>query len=92
MTVELLGKDLGVHVVARQLPLMGITAESRPGGKRVIEVIVGDSPDAHVTHVIQSPVHVRVKQVGNGEDTALQIESLAGPTVLVDFQSRGFTS
>jgi hypothetical protein len=77
VTVETMGKDVGVQANARDMPLMGITAEPRDGarGDRKIEIMVGDSPHAHVIHVITRPYRVRVAEWNDGYSAALQIET-----------------
>lgn len=76
--------------VARWLPLVGVVADAHDaqGPKPdAIEVIVGDAPHGHVSHVVRHPTRVRVAQVSNGEDEMLVIESAdeEGLTV-VDFR------
>ena len=59
-TVESAGREFGIQANAKNLPLLGITAEAHGGDMPEIEVMVGDSPDAHVVHVITRPAAVRV--------------------------------
>lgn len=84
VSVELLGPEIGAQTMARREPLIGITAQSVPGTDDEIEIILGDAPDAQLTHVVRSPTHVRVKQPDNGEDSHVQIQSATGPEVLID--------
>jgi hypothetical protein len=85
-TVSMRGRDGRLHTIARHLPLLGITAEQK--GRRVeVEVIVGDSPDAHVTHVVKRPSHVHVMQVGDGQDNAMEIGSSEGPDVRIEWDT-----
>lgn len=86
--IELLGPDLGVHVVARKLPLMGITVEKSAGGSAEIEIIAGDLEKGNVTHVISSPQHVWIEQEINGGDNAIEIESAGGNAVIIELSAQ----
>lgn len=102
VTVELVaasGRGSPPQVVARQVPLIGITAEHKaagtpPGQPEVsaIQILLGTEGDRsdHFTHVVREPSRVRVAQVSNGTDELLFIESAAGGTTTrVDFSSKG---
>ena len=72
-------------MIVRHVPLVGITAEPHAGGVRWIEVIVGNSIDDHLMHIVNAPRRVCVGQVSNGEDETLTIDSATDPTLRVDF-------
>jgi hypothetical protein len=74
--------------VARDLPLIGVTAEHFDGRITSVEILVGDSPDEHVSHVVNAPSRVSVAQISNGEDEVLVIDSETDPTVTLDFTRR----
>jgi hypothetical protein len=84
VSVEVFGRDIGVQTMARRQSLVGITAQSSPGAEDEIEIMIGDAPDAQLTHVVRAPTHVRVKQPENGEDSYVLIQSESGPEVLID--------
>jgi hypothetical protein len=84
VSVEVFSEDVGAQTMARRQSLVGITAQSSPGAEDEIEIMVGDAPDAQLTHVVREPTHVRVKQPDNGEDSYVQIQSASGPDVLID--------
>jgi hypothetical protein len=86
VTVEILGPDIGDQVEARALPLEGITAELNGDEEDEIDIFVGTRPDSHVTHKINAPLHVRLKQTEQGADEALEIES-EGVAALLRFRS-----
>jgi hypothetical protein len=83
VTVELIGRDIGDQSEARDQSLLGITVDP-PTGSCKIEVMAGDA-DSLIAHEISHPIHVRMAQLDNGADAALEIESDSGPSTLVRF-------
>ena len=82
VNVQTMGGEVGVQSNATNLPLMGVVAEP-PGGGGSIAVMAWESPDAHVTHTIARPSHVRVAEWNDAESAAVQIEAEGGWTTLV---------
>ena len=87
VTVEVLGSEIGAQIEVRELRLEGITAEVKDDDEGAISIMVGETPDDHITHVITAPSHVRLEQTQEGADQALQIESASGATTLLRFRS-----
>jgi Family of unknown function (DUF5335) len=85
-TVEVFGSEFGAQVEVRELPFEGITADLRKAGKDSIALMVGSTPDQHMTHTIVAPTHVRLDQTDEGANEALQIESAGETTTLVRFR------
>ena len=79
-------RDGRAEMVARQLPLLGVTVEPPSGPAESIAIMVGDAPGENVVHVVREPHRVRVAQVSNGEDELLIIDSLSGLTTRIDFR------
>jgi hypothetical protein len=69
---------------AVDLPLVGIDVDRSPGGRERIDVIVGDSPHAHVTHDVRLPSAVRVAVDDARDDMTLQIDSEDGSSTFVN--------
>jgi hypothetical protein len=85
VTVAVRGAEAGHYILAKQLPLLGITSEPASKlGARSIAITAGD-----VTHVVPLPYRVRVGQISNGSDEVLIIKSADGPTTIVDFSPGG---
>lgn len=77
------------RVIVRNVPLMGIAAESRDGSAvQTIEVLVGASPQDHFMHTINQPSRVMMEQLTNGEDEVILIESAIDPAIRIDFTKR----
>lgn len=84
LTMEVMGNDVGAQVEARELPLVGVSADPR---ENTIWVALGKEPDDHITHGVHKVTHVRLEQTDEGADQALQIESEAGVTTLLRFRT-----
>ena len=80
-----LGEDRR-RTLADRLPLLGITAEPCRGPARVIQVMLGDAASGDVSHVIRSPLRMRVAGISNGQDEMLLIDSDGGATTRINFR------
>ncbi|HYZ86452.1 MAG TPA: DUF5335 family protein [Bryobacteraceae bacterium] len=82
-TVEVVG-DIGDQHEADGRPLLGISADTKDR-ENYIEVMVGDRPDEHVTHIINSPKRLWLKPAGVLPHEAIEVESEDGTMTLVTF-------
>src|SRR5581483_7961124 len=64
---------------ARDLPLLGISADSHDGENDIV-IMLGDRPERHVTHVIHRPAHVRIEDHLEGKEETIDIERRGGGT------------
>lgn len=87
VTIEVLRVDGDTFVAARQVPLTGITAETKPGVERQIEIAVGEDPDRHLLHTVPHPSRVRLEETEAGALASLQIDSADGPVTRLWFRS-----
>ena len=85
VNLELLGSEIGDQEEASGLPLVGISADSKDGENRLV-IIIGGSPDADVTRIINAPQRVWVKPPRMPGDEAVEVESKDGVTTLLTFQ------
>src|SRR5437762_2691026 len=77
VTIEVLDRESGPQHIALDLPLEGISFDTKGTRPSTIEISVGDRPDRHVSHVIDMPLHIREAQ---GDGTIdVQIEPATGP-------------
>ena len=83
--VEVTGPDGQVRTEARNLPLQGVSADS-PQNDRVA-IMIGERPDAHVTHEVVKPVAVEIEQTEAGAERGLKIQAADGSTTRVEFRS-----
>jgi hypothetical protein len=87
VTLEIFGTELGAQVQERELALEGIVDErDEIHGNRIV-IMLGEKPDAHITHRIGRPTEVGLEQTDGGEDAALAIKSADGVTALLRFLS-----
>lgn len=89
-TIEVFDSDFGAQVEVRELPFEGITADLRNSDKVSICLMVGSTPDKHLTHTITEPTHVMIDQTKEGAKEALQIESAVENITLLRFRSPEF--
>ncbi len=92
-SVDLLCTESGKHphALARKMPFIGCTFES--GGSEFPSLVVraGNSTDENphlVTHVVPSPQRVWMRQIANGGDNAMRIESADGSSLVIEFAAR----
>lgn len=72
--VEIADHNSNARAPARNLPLLGITAERLPGQTRV-EIVAGMPDGPHVRHSVLAPRRVLVAEWNDGVSAALDIES-----------------
>ena len=82
VTIQVQDPQSGPHNIAQDLPLLGISFDSRGTRASSIEIITGDALDAHVEHVIDMPLNIREVEEPNG-DIDIQIEPARGPIRLI---------
>jgi len=86
VTVEVRGSDPGAQVEMRELALQDISVDLKDG-EGMVSIVVGRTPEEHVTHPIPAPAHVRLVQNEQGAHEAIEIESASGATTLIRFRS-----
>ncbi|HEY4002365.1 MAG TPA: DUF5335 family protein [Candidatus Xenobia bacterium] len=86
--MELLGSELGAQLATHGLPLAAIEADIKHS-KAQISLLIGDQADQHVTHIIDKPTHVRIREVTSSSAATLQIESEGGITTLLSIEQTG---
>jgi len=84
VTLEVLGREFGEQPEANGLPLTGIVVESRQSAAR-IAIMVGGRRDAHVTHIVEGPCRVWLREPDVDGDEAVEVECDDGTRTLVYF-------
>ena len=81
-TIEVLDRQAGPQHIAVDLPLEGISFDTKGTRPSALEISVGDRPDQHISHVIDMPLNIREAVEANG-DIDVQIEPANGPVTLI---------
>ncbi len=86
ISVQLLTPDLGAQTQIDEMPLVGISADSKDG-ENAIAITAGESPTGQITHFVQDPNRVLLEQSDEGADRSIEIESGDGIKTLVSFRA-----
>ena len=86
-SIEVLDTEIGAQEEAHDLPLEGITATSRDDAPETIAIILGKTPEDHLTHTITEPTRIWLEQTLQGANAALEIESAGDVKTLLRFRS-----
>jgi hypothetical protein len=81
-TIKVLDKNAGPQHVAENLPLQGISFDTKGSRPSSIEVSVGDQTSQHISHVVDMPLHIRQAEESNGA-IDIEIEPARGPVTLI---------
>jgi len=87
-TVQVLDARAGAQLVAKDLPLQGISFDTKGTRPCSVEVSVGDTPTEHVRHVVDMPLHIREADEPDGS-IDLQIEPADGSQTLIHLRGPG---
>lgn len=83
--VKVTTPDGKTHTEARDLPLLGVTADTPKSDS--VAVIVRKSVDDHLTHEIFHPVSIAIERTESGAERAIRIRANDGSTTGVEFRS-----
>jgi hypothetical protein len=81
-TIEVLDNRTGPQKIAENVPLEGISFDTKGSRSCSIEVSAGDQPGRHMTHIVDMPLHIRQAQESGGA-IDIQIEPARGPMTLI---------
>jgi hypothetical protein len=81
-TLEVFGAELGDQTEARELPLVGLSLAEKGSEAGSFEILLGERPDAHLTHSVVSPERLFVR-TGEGGEEDLEIEAADGTKTLL---------
>jgi hypothetical protein len=84
VTMELLSRELGPQHLAENLPLDGISFDTKGTRPSSVEVSAGQGLDRHIAHTIDLPLSIWLTQDPDGRGT-LKIEPAEGPVLLVHY-------
>ncbi len=75
--------EAGDRVEARELPLVGVSADRKGSEPNSVEIEVGADPSDRLTHLVQDAERVRFSQSDDEANLELQIESADGEKTIV---------
>jgi Family of unknown function (DUF5335) len=87
VTIELLSQESGPQRIAQQLPLLGISFESKGTRPNAVLIGAGDRTTPNISHAIDLPLHIRVADDERSSSVTIQIEPAHGPITLVHVHS-----
>ena len=88
VTLEIFGTDFGAQVQEHELAFEGIVDEVDETHGNQIVIMVGETPDDHITHSIARPIQVSLEQTDEGAHAVLAIKSADGVMALMRFRSQ----
>ena len=80
VTLEVLSEQLGDQLETNGLPLTGIAVE-----RERIEIMIGGRLESHITHVVEGPCRVWLREPEVPGDEAIEVECDDGTRTLVHF-------
>ncbi|HXN45377.1 MAG TPA: DUF5335 family protein [Bryobacteraceae bacterium] len=75
--------EIGERVEARELPLVGVSADSKGSEPNAIEIEVGRDPSDQLTHIIDEAERVTFRQSEDEAQLELEIEAADGEKTAV---------
>ena len=85
-TLEVFGDEVGAQTEAVELPFEGISLNSDTGPDSLV-INLGGTPDDHISHMIERPRQVWLRQTAEGVNSAIEIEEEDNQKVLLRFRS-----
>jgi hypothetical protein len=87
-TIEVMGESVGDQPVAENIPLQGLSYETKGSAAGHILVEAGDRPDTYMVHHVTRPRSVRVAFTRPGSEADVELVSDDGTTTLVTLRPR----
>lgn len=85
VTVEVAG-TMGRLAAVKERPLQGISFDQHDGNEHAY-VQIGEKPEEHVTHPVERPTRITIKQTPTGAHEGLEIASADGSITSIRFRS-----
>lgn len=83
--VRVEGESTGDQPLSSELPLLGISCEKKGSEADAIEISVAGQDLKNLTHLVEHPEHIYVKEAANGEVACLDIEDRTKVKTLIFF-------
>lgn len=86
VNVRLEGQDIGDQVLAEHMPLVGISLEKKGSEKDALSITVANQPTESLTHMVEHPEHIFVRESENGQVEVIDIEGANRIKTLIFFE------
>ena len=85
-SLEILGEEVGAQTEAAELPLEGISFNAEGEAESLI-INFGKTAEDHVSHTVERPRHVWLRETAEGAHDSLEIEQAGNQKTLLRFRS-----
>ena len=85
-SLEILGDEVGAQKEVVELPFKGISFNAEDEAESLI-ITFGKTADDHVSHTIERPRHIWLKETAEGAHDSLEIEEEGNRKTLLRFRS-----
>src|ERR1044071_5668376 len=85
-SLEVLGDEVGAQAEAVELPFEGISVNDK-GEPQSLVINLGRSAEDHISHTVQRPQHVWLRQTEEGANDSLEIVEEGNQKTLLRFRS-----
>jgi hypothetical protein len=85
-TLEIMGDEVGAQPEAVELPFEGISINSEAEPESLV-INLGSATEDHVSHWIERPQHVWLRETAEGAHDSLEIEDEGNQKALLRFRS-----
>jgi hypothetical protein len=89
VTIEVLTAEIGSERLAEELPLDGLSFDTKGTRPSSLEISAGDSVRSHVAHTVDLPLRIWVANDDSDNHGTVKIEPADGPPVLVHYHQPG---
>jgi hypothetical protein len=86
VTIETLDQELGDQYLSKDLPLMGMSFDTKGSEPGTLKISAGDNPDIYLDHRVHLPLHIRLEEDTPGGAGSIEIEPAQGPKTLIGFR------
>jgi|SRR5262245_873755 len=85
-TLEIMGSEVGAQLETVELPFEGISFNSEAEPESVV-INFGSTPEDHISHWVERPQHVWLRETAEGSNDSLEIEEEGNQKTLLHFRS-----
>ena len=85
--IEVTGEDVGALEEEDKLPLVGVSYEEKGSAARSIEILLGQTGDRNITHLVTQVQRIVPKMGADGREDALEIDDAEGDRTFLIFET-----